>query len=111
MRKLRTASPVVRTMADHRVVKLQPKRPDAHYLTDEHRRWRAAVIARAGGRCQAIDAGIRCSKAQPAHRMFADHIVSLSDGGKPLDLVNGQCLCGSHHTLKTVEERRRRLGR
>ena len=40
--------------------------------------------------------------------MFADHIVELKDGGAPYDLNNGQCLCGSCHTRKTVAERVRR---
>jgi len=42
--------------------------------------------------------------------MFADHIKELSDGGERFALSNGQCLCGSHHTLKTNRERARRHG-
>jgi hypothetical protein len=42
--------------------------------------------------------------------MFADHIVELKDGGAAFDVANGQCLCGSHHTLKTNAERARRMG-
>jgi hypothetical protein len=38
----------------------------------------------------------------PEHRLFADHIVEVADGGALLDPANGQCLCGAHHTLKTV---------
>ena len=73
------------------------------YLTREHQHWRATVIARAGGRCEWPG----CNRSEP--RMFADHIVELKDGGAALDIANGQCLCGSHHTLKTNEERARRM--
>jgi 5-methylcytosine-specific restriction protein A len=38
--------------------------------------------------------------------MFADHIVELKDGGLLLDLRNGQCLCGAHHEIKTVQAKR-----
>jgi 5-methylcytosine-specific restriction protein A len=40
--------------------------------------------------------------------MFADHIEELQDDGDPFDVANGQCLCGSHHTLKTAAVRARR---
>jgi len=67
------------------------------------------VVKRAGGQCEAIDEqGNRCSKAQPAHRMYADHIVELKDGGSLLNLANGQCFCASHHEIKTAEIRRLR---
>lgn len=80
----------------------QPKQADPHYATPDHRAWRATVLERAGHRCQWVDAGLRCSKAMPEHRLFADHIVEVADGGALLDPANGQCLCGAHHTLKTV---------
>jgi 5-methylcytosine-specific restriction endonuclease McrA len=41
-------------------------------------------------------------------RMFVDHIVERKDGGADYDLRNLQTLCGSHHTEKTLEERRKR---
>jgi 5-methylcytosine-specific restriction protein A len=104
-----------------------PKSVDPFYLTPEYARWREQVIARAGGRCEAIEdcrtaspncrtapyRGSRCSKAAPFHRMFADHIKERRDGGDPLDPNNGECLCGRHHTLKTARaraERRRGQG-
>src|SRR5262249_8522365 len=86
MAKLRTLAPLVRTV-DPRPVKPPPSRPtfaqrfkarDPFYATPEFRAWRAKVIARAGGRCEAIAHGYRCTKAQPAHRMFADHRIELS---------------------------------
>jgi 5-methylcytosine-specific restriction enzyme A len=76
----------------------------------EHLRWRDAVLARAGWRCEAIDGGVRCNRRSPPDRLFADHIRELSDGGAPLDPANGQCLCGSHHTAKTAAARARRMG-
>lgn len=41
--------------------------------------------------------------------MFADHIKEVRDGGAPYDLMNGQCLCGRHHTIKTTQARAARL--
>lgn len=40
--------------------------------------------------------------------MFADHIVERRDGGAELDLANGRCLCGSHHSRVTAAARVRR---
>jgi hypothetical protein len=93
--------------AELRSMPAPAKRADEHYTTPEHRAWRAAVIARAGGRCEWREGGVRCGRAEG--RMFADHIVELADGGAPLDLGNGQCLCGSHHTFKTNAAKLARL--
>ena len=41
--------------------------------------------------------------------MFADHRVELRDGGAALDPDNGQCLCGSCHTRKTLAARSARI--
>ena len=93
-------------MASMRRLPTPPKQADKVYHTPEYRAWREAVIARAGRRCQAVDDhGRRCWKAEPGHRMFADHIMELRDGGEPFDLSNGQCLCGSHHVAKTASAR------
>jgi 5-methylcytosine-specific restriction protein A len=117
MPKLRTLAPLVRAL-DTRTVKPPPspispqqrfKRADPIYASPEFRAWRAKVVARAGGRCQAIVYGQRCTKAQPQHRMFADHIIELRDGGEPFDVANGRCLCGPHHLMKTAQTRRDRL--
>lgn len=86
----------------------QPKRADPELLTQQHKAWRKAVLERAGYRCQWMDGARRCDKAAPHHRMFADHIVERKDGGVALDPRNGQCLCGSHHTQKTLAARRER---
>jgi hypothetical protein len=88
-----------------RRVSVPPKTADSRYLTPEHLAWRAEVIARAGGRCEATVNGRRCTKAQPTHRMFADHKHELADGGARLDPANGECLCGSHHSAKTARAR------
>lgn len=105
MAKLPTFKGRIPTVATHRI-KLAPKTVDAVYQTPEHRAWRDAVLARAGHRCEARDdRGQRCTKATPLHRMFADHIREIKDGGALHDLENGQCLCGSHHTAKTAQRR------
>lgn len=92
-------------VADTRAARVPDKTADPHYLTAEHRAWRELVIARAGGICQHP----RCGRRE--RRMFADHIVELRDGGAPLDPANGQCLCGSHHTLATAARRAARMAR
>lgn len=99
-------------VADLRTARAPEKTTNPHYLTPEHRAWRAEVIKRARGQCQQVDAlGNRCERSEAAgDRMFADHIVELADGGAALDPANGRCLCGRHHTLKTNRERDRRAG-
>lgn len=87
------------------LISVQPKQVDPFYLTDAYRAWREQVIARAGRRCEAIDSGMRCEKAEPRNRMFADHKVEVSDRGAKYDINNGQCLCGRHHSLKTARAR------
>lgn len=109
MARVKRLGPALR-MIDTRIVRPPPKQADPYYLTPEHRAWRTAVIARAGGRCEQIDNGARCTKAEPQHRMFADHIRERQDGGADLDLANGQCLCGAHHSRKTMAARSRRHG-
>jgi 5-methylcytosine-specific restriction enzyme A len=42
-------------------------------------------------------------------RMFADHITERSDDGA--DNGPGMCLCGSHHTKKTIDTRDKRMSR
>ena len=87
--------------ADLRKVRMPDKVRAPIYGTPEFVAWREAIVARAGRRCEAKDNGARCRKAEPYNRMFADHIVVVNDGGDPFDPANGQCLCGSHHPLKT----------
>jgi hypothetical protein len=106
--KLRTLGPLVR-VHNTSTTRLPPKRMDAIYATPEFREWRAKIIARAGARCEAIVNGHRCTKAHPEHRVYADHIIELKDGGSAFDLGNGQCVCASHHSIKTYKVRTRRL--
>src|SRR3990167_1161882 len=109
MAKLTTLRPTIRTF-DARAVRPELKTVDPIYNTPEYGKWRARVIARAGGRCQVIEAGMRCTKAKPQHRMYAHHIKELRDGGSPFDPANGLCICASHHTTETAKARTTRLG-
>ena len=104
---LRTVSPTVRTL-DMRSARQSEKRADPELLTPEHAAWRKAVLDRAGYRCEAVEGGARCTVRAPS-RLFADHRDERKDGGARYDVANGQCLCGRHHTIKTVEARARRM--
>lgn len=108
--RLATLKPRLST-ADLRAVKPEPKRADAELLTPEHKAWRAAVLRRAGYRCEWVENGQRCERAAPEHRMIADHIVERADGGAWTDPANGQCLCTQHNTLKGVRARAARMAR
>lgn len=108
---MRTIAPLIGHRWDSRALKPEAKAAEPFYFSKEYRRWRQAVVARAGRQCQWLDHGRRCHRAEPEHRMFADHVVELRDGGKPYDVANGQCLCGRHHTLKTMRVRATRMGR
>ncbi|MCA0217932.1 MAG: HNH endonuclease [Actinobacteria bacterium] len=65
--------------------------------TPEHRTWAAAVLQRAGYRCEI--GGPRCI----AVATEADHIIPDSAGG-PLTLENGQATCTPCHAQKTAAE-------
>ena len=104
MGKIRTLAPLVPRSTGF-TVKPPPKTADAELLTEDHKAWRSQVLRNAGYRCQWVENGRRCDKAVPDHRMFADHIKERRDGGNPLDPANGQCLCGPHHTRKTLAAR------
>lgn len=104
MARLQVAGPVLAAF-DGRAVKPPPKQAAPVYGTPEYRAWRDQVVLRAGGRCEAVQGGQRCRKAEPFNRMFADHRVELSDGGAAFDPANGQCLCGAHHSAKTAAAR------
>jgi 5-methylcytosine-specific restriction protein A len=108
MPKLRSLAPLVRVL-DTRTVRPPPRQMDPVYNSPDFQRWRARVVERAGYRCEAIDNGHRCTKASPEHRMYADHIIELRDGGQSFNLSNGQCLCASHHEIKTLAARAHRL--
>lgn len=102
---LRMQKPLVRT-ADTSIARPAPKTAAPIYQTAEYERWRAAVIARAGGRCQ----DPKCQHPdRHGIRLFADHIIELKDDrSKAFDVTNGLARCGSCHTRKTAIERARR---
>jgi len=105
--RLRTFQTGIATL-DTRSAKPPPKTADPLYQSPEFRVWREIVIDRADRRCEQLIGNQRCAKAEPDHRMFADHIKEVRDGGARFDPDNGQCLCGSHHGAKTARERARR---
>ena len=109
MSKLRSLPRVLRSF-DTSTTRLPPRRVDPIYNSPQFIEWRAIVISRANGQCEAIVNGQRCTKAKPSHRVYADHIIELRDGGAPFDPSNGQCLCHSHHEIKTLEARKKRHG-
>lgn len=102
MARLTCLKPRVATL-DTRTARPPPKAVDAELTTPEHRAWRAAVLRRAGYRCE----GPGCGRT--GVRFFADHIVERRDGGAHLDPANGQCLCGSCHSKKTAAVRAARM--
>lgn len=80
---------------------------DPYLLTKDHRAWAAAVIKRAGYRCQGSSHDERYPRTG---RLVADHIIERRDNQ---DLAgasfNGQALCYRCHSAKTMRERIRRL--
>jgi hypothetical protein len=109
MARIKTLAPLVPRSAG-RTVAVEPKRADPHYHTDAHGQWREQVLRNAGYRCEWVENDQRCTKAAPAHRLFADHRDERKDGGDPFDPGNGWCLCGAHHSVKTARQRARRMG-
>ncbi len=97
------------SVLDLRTARPAPKAADRELLTSEHRAWRNAVLSRAGHRCERVERGVRCERAAPTHRLFADHIIERKDGGA-VDGA-GMCLCAIHHGLKTFRDRARRMAR
>lgn len=93
---------------DTRTAKPPNKQVDQELKGSEYERWRFEVVKRAGYRCEAVENGVRCHVEAPS-RLFADHIVERRDGGGLLDLENGQCLCGKHHSIKTARARAIRM--
>lgn len=91
-----------------RQVRTLPKPVDATYRCSSYREWRQLVFARAGGRCEVVEDGQRCSRAAPDYRMYADHVVEIRDGGERFDPANGRLKCASHHVRKTAAARANR---
>ena len=104
--KLTTLRPRVAVL-DTRSVRPAEKTADPYYHTAQHKEWRRGVMYRAGWRCEWITDGERCTASLiTGHRLFADHVTERQDSGN--DLGEGMCLCGSHHSAKTMRERARR---
>ena len=108
MTKLRSLAPMLRAR-DTSTTRLAPRFRDPAYTTPGYKQWCIRVKQRAGYHCEAVVNGHRCDRAYPEHRMYADHIVELKDGGSLTALSNGQCLCSQHHEIKTVAARVQRL--
>lgn len=72
------------------------------YCSKAHRKWRQLVLTRDAWACRAC--GRICANHKEAH---ADHIVPVSQGGARFDLENGQTLCHSCHSRKTMTENAR----
>lgn len=89
---------------DTRRVQPQPRRQAGDHLGSEaHRQWAKAVLARAGGYCEAPGCGQRAR--------YADHIKERRDFPElALSIDNGQALCPRHHALKTYQARGKRMG-
>ena len=104
---MKVSGPKVK-VSDWRTTKVAPKKADPELQTEAHKAWRSEVLRRAGFRCEWVEDGIRCQISAPS-RLFADHIIERRDGGDPLDVANGQCLCGSHHARKTLMMRAARI--
>ena len=82
---------------------------DPYLLTKEHRAWAAAVLRRAGFRCQDPQHDPRRPRnTKPLH---ADHVKERRDYPElATDLNNGMARCVQCHVRKTNRERARRMG-
>lgn len=85
-----------------RSIALPPKQVDRSLVTPQNAQWAREVLRRAGYECE------KCGRR--GVRLFADHIKERQDGGEMYSLLNGQALCGSCHTNKTIRERQKRFG-
>ena len=72
-----------------------PSRHTPGRKSAEQRRFREAVLAKAGHRCEAIVGGERCIEVMALH---AHHLRPLQRGGSN-DPGNGAALCPEHHRV------------
>jgi predicted restriction endonuclease len=79
---------------------MRPVTPDAGARW-RHRRGsvQSAVIANAGGRCQWIGDGVRCSATIASGPLEAHHVIPLVPDGGTNDPSNGVALCRRHHRM------------
>ena len=94
MVRVPTLRPVIGKM-NGRSLPDAPKQPEAWYRDARYNLWAKQVKERAGYQCE------RCGELG----RYADHITELKDGGQAYDVSNGQCLCASCHTNKTINQR------
>lgn len=86
--------------ATYKIVRRGPNAHQRGYCSPQHKAWRLAVLERDSWQCRAC--GRVCAKRREAH---ADHIIAVV--ARPdlrYDIANGQCLCASCHSRKTVSE-------
>ena len=91
---LKNLSPQTRPL-DTRIAKPLPKETGSHYGTAAHKAWAAQVRKRANRRCEGC--------GTETISLYADHIKEIKDSPElALSLDNGQALCASCHTKKTI---------
>jgi 5-methylcytosine-specific restriction protein A len=105
MARLKTLRPRIAEL-DTRRVKPPPKTGDPFYDSQPWRALVARLLSLRGRRCE----DPTCPTPRgPWRRVYADHIVELSDGGAPLDPANVMLRCPTCHGRKTAAARVRRF--
>ena len=79
---------------------------DAHYMSARHKRWRAAVIRRAGGLCEECRRYGRTDRdGLPVAATTAHHIKPREEFPElEYDLDNGRALCEACHNRAHPEK-------
>ena len=93
---------------DVRTARPAEKTTDAVYSSPAWRSLIALLIQQRGRRCE--DPACK-TPGRTGIRVFGDHIIELKDGGALLDPSNVMLRCGSCHTIKTNDERAKRMAR
>jgi hypothetical protein len=81
----------------HRCERLKPSRGTGA----ARERFRREVMARAGGRCECVEHGVRCPVTDPA-QLEAHHVRAVIDGGGNDAARNGVLVCREHHAKLTA---------
>jgi hypothetical protein len=76
-------------------VRHTPKRKTPGRSSSRQDAFRRAVLANAGGQCQAIEHGERCTIT---HALQAHHLVLYRDSGS-MNPADGVALCRKHHEM------------
>ena len=98
--RLRTLQSSV-TALDMDTAKPPPKETLPFYYSKEWLGLMARIKRERGMKCEQCD--------RVGVRLFGDHVVELKDGGAALDAGNVRLLCGSCHSTKTAQARRKRI--